>query len=126
MATPQGLAKSLESKVTAAVLLASALGLAAYALQLPALLSGGDWSAELGAQVQTFAGLFDTSALAHVSTLDLSILSVMFPFTAIEDMQRRGWYQNGDLRDKATVALFSVPVVGPCAYLLLRPPLPGN
>ena len=42
----------------------------------------------------------------------------MLPFPMAEDMRRRGY-------DAVPAAAFcAVPVIGPCVYLLLRPPLP--
>eukprot|EP00667_Euglena_gracilis_P016142 EG_transcript_16857 len=109
---PQGwFAKSLESKVTAGLLLASGVGLVSY--------GAGLWGgADFAVQSAQYLELFQAQRLVHVSSLDLCVLSALFPFTVTEDMQRRGWQV-----DVLRVLLFSVPVLGPAAYLLLRPPL---
>uniref|UniRef100_A0A7S0J5P6 SnoaL-like domain-containing protein n=1 Tax=Calcidiscus leptoporus TaxID=127549 RepID=A0A7S0J5P6_9EUKA len=103
-----------ESKLYAAGLLAASMALGyglATIVDVPAALS-------------EFNQLFETSKLVHVSTIDFAILST-FAFEPIrEDMSRRGWWDD-DAADNnvGRLAAFCVPVVGPCAYLLLRPPL---
>ena len=67
-----------------------------------------------------------TSKLVHVSSIDFVILSI-FAFDPIrEDMSRRGWWdpRSADNDVKRLLAFSAVPLVGPAAYLLLRPPLP--
>ena len=73
-----------------------------------------------------FAELFATSKLVHVSTIDLTILS-LFAFEPIkEDMARRGWWDEDEPMDGQMTRLLAfslVPVLGPCAYLTVRPGL---
>ena len=60
-----------------------------------------------------------------MSTIDLCVLAT-FAFEPIrEDMARRGWWTEGadDNNLARLLAFAAVPVVGPCAYLLLRPRL---
>lgn len=99
------------------------LGLVAASLVLSAAFAAGlsDSSA-----VREYAELFATSKLVHVSTIDLAVLSV-FAFEPIrEDMCRRGWWDEAEASPKQTAQLLAfslVPVLGPCAYILLRPAL---
>ena len=72
-----------------------------------------------------FAELFATSKLVHVSTIDFFILST-FSFEPIrEDMSRRGWWVDGaeDNNVARLLAFSAIPLIGPAAYLLLRPSL---
>ena len=67
-----------------------------------------------------------TSKLVHVSSIDFVILSA-FAFDPIrEDMSRRGWWdpQSADNDVKRLLAFSAVPLIGPAAYLLIRPALP--
>lgn len=65
---------------------------------------------------QGYANLFHSSAVVHISTIDIFLLSIFYVDPLREDMQRRGYTP-----DAAKVALFSVPVIGPAAWLLVRP-----
>jgi hypothetical protein len=67
-----------------------------------------------------YLNLFSSSRLAHVSTIDFSILSLAMIDPLAEDMKRRNW--SGP---KAEV-FCAVPVLGPCIWLLLRPSLPTS
>jgi len=67
-----------------------------------------------------YLNLFSSSRLAHVSTIDFSILSLAMIDPLGEDMKRRNW--SGP---KAEV-FCAVPVLGPCIWLLLRPSLPTS
>ena len=62
----------------------------------------------------------------HVSTVDLAVLCTFAYEPIREDMCRRGWWDpkatDNDL--KRLLAFSAVPLLGPAAYLLLRPPLP--
>ena len=109
----------LESKLYAAGLLAAALYLASLFSSLPDTAAAG------------FSELFATSKLVHVSTIDFFVLSA-FAFEPIrEDMARRGWWDEGeagpaDGQLNRLLAFSLVPLLGPCAYLLLRPSLIEN
>lgn len=89
-----------------------AIGLAAGAIGLVGWgLSQGDW-ADFGQQWQT-------SRFIHVMSLDFGMLSLLFGALVGDDLARRGW---GDRRWWRAIVL--VPLAGPLAYLLARPPLP--
>lgn len=105
-----------ESKLYAAGLVAASLYLTSLLFSLPETAAGG------------FSDLFATSKLVHVSTIDFFVLSA-FAFEPIrEDMARRGWWDEGeggpaDGQLTRLLAFSLVPLLGPCAYLLLRPAL---
>ena len=105
-----------ESRLYGAGLFAAALALLYGLLSMP----------DATAAAADFSELFATSKLVHVSTIDLAILS-SFAFEPIrEDMCRRGWWDEDGGSDNNLVRLIAfsaVPVLGPCAYLALRPAL---
>lgn len=68
--------------------------------------------------LKAVSDLFWSSTFAHVSTLDLTVLSVVYFGTIGEDMRRRGWYSPGK-----ALAFSALPVLGPALYLLARPAL---
>ncbi|CAB1120956.1 unnamed protein product [Ectocarpus sp. CCAP 1310/34] len=68
--------------------------------------------------ISAFGELFWSSKLAHISTMDLCVLSTVIIDPIREDMRRRGVEP-----ELAKVALFSVPLVGPAAWMLVRPPV---
>lgn len=70
------------------------------------------------AAISAFGELFWSSKLAHISTMDLCVLSAVIIDPIREDMRRRGVEP-----ELAKVALFSVPLVGPAAWMLVRPPV---
>ena len=105
-----------EARLFGAVVLGLSLVLIATSLEPSAVAAA---AAEFGA-------LFATSKLVHVSTLDFAILCC-FAFEPIrEDMARRGWWGDSAAGNNLgrLLAFSAVPLVGPAAYLLLRPPLP--
>jgi hypothetical protein len=71
-----------------------------------------------GDRVAAYFDLFANQRLAHVSTIDFTILSIAMNEPMSEDMQRRGW------QGPSAVTFCAIPLFGPIAYLLLRPPLP--
>lgn len=101
------LIKVLESSWTGIMLTLGTLGLLAYGLL------AGDWS--------DFWQQWQSSKFIHVMSLDFCLLCLLFPTLLGDDMSRRGieksWYY-------WIVAL--VPLLGPLAYLCLRPPLPSQ
>ncbi len=105
-------ARIVENKIPAALAFVSSL-------YLVYLVIGGGGGGGAGGGLEAYLTLFRTQTLPHVSSLDLLILSVFVADPMREDMLRRGWYSGGKL-----AAFVSVPVVGPCMYLLLRPALP--
>jgi hypothetical protein len=104
---------AVESKIPAVLAMVGALLLVKHGY-----LTGGGPELDLVGRVSEYKALFDTQMLVHVSSLDFLILSLFVGDALREDMMRRGWY------DSAKVLAFSiVPVLGPCLYLILRPPL---
>lgn len=97
----------LESKITAAILLAAGLGIITYA----GLANGDTW--------KEFYQYFRESKFIHVTCLDFSLLSAFAPFWVYNDMTARKWVDKGFWL--LPVAL--IPLFGPSLYLLLRPPL---
>mmetsp|Transcript_29057 Transcript_29057/g.86790 ORF Transcript_29057/g.86790 Transcript_29057/m.86790 type:complete len:274 (+) Transcript_29057:170-991(+) len=94
------------------------IGLLFGALYLYSVLVGGFSDASVAA----YGDLFASSKLVSVSTVDFCILST-FAFEPIkEDMARRGWWDE-DAPEYARLLAFCVPVVGPAAYVALRPAL---
>eukprot|EP01038_Epipyxis_sp_PR26KG_P011862 gene11862-15872_t len=82
-------------------------------------LSGGDVSNAWNG----FVELFSQQRLVHISTIDLTILSLVMWEPLREDMSRR--YIGEDVTNKAI--LFSlIPIFGPILYLLTRPKLPST
>ena len=71
-----------------------------------------------GDRVAAYFDLFANQRLAHVSTIDFTILSIAMNEPMSEDMQRRGW------EGPSAVTFCAIPLFGPIAYLLLRPSLP--
>ena len=98
-----------EFKGTSLVLLGFALYLIYFAVN--GTYAGADrWS--------DYMALFSSSRLAHVSTIDFSILSLAMLDPLGEDMKRRNWSgPNAEV-------FCAVPVLGPCVWLLVRPSLP--
>ncbi|XP_031400482.1 uncharacterized protein LOC116210620 isoform X3 [Punica granatum] len=95
----------LESKITAAGLLAGGLGIFGYA----ALANADVW--------KEFYQYFRESRLVHVTCLDFSLLSAFVPFWIYNDMTSRKWYDKGFW----LLPLSLVPFLGPALYLVLRP-----
>ena len=106
--------KIFESKIFAAGCVASALGL--YALGGSALL--GPDSAD---HIAAYSQLYGSSQLTHVSTLDLTVLSVLMWGIIGEDARRRDWFEPAKV-----VPFVALPVLGPALYLLVRPRLPAS
>ncbi|XP_078443711.1 uncharacterized protein LOC144713095 [Wolffia australiana] len=98
----------LESKITAAVVAASGIGLIAYA----GLASGEDWT--------EFFQYFRQSKFIHATCLDFSLLSAFSAFWVFNDMTVRKWYEKGSW----LLPLALIPFAGPAIYLLLRPEIP--
>lgn len=71
-------------------------------------------------RISDYLDLFSTSQLAHVSTIDFTILSLAVADPMSEDMRRRNF------EGPSAIAFAAFPVIGPCLYLLLRPPLPKS
>jgi len=71
-----------------------------------------------GDKLQAYLDLFSSSRLAHVSTLDFTILSMIISDPISEDMKRRNW------KGPPAAAFAIIPLFGPLLYLLIRPGLP--
>ncbi len=99
--------KLLDSRTFGVFLSLSTAGLLAYAIL------AGDWG--------DFIHQWHTSRLIYLMSLDFCLLYLVFPSLLGDDMARRGLK---DSRIFWTVAL--VPLLGPLAYICLRPPLPES
>ncbi len=65
-----------------------------------------------------YGAMFKTESLVHMMTIDFAVLSCVFPSALAADMERRG------LRSRSLFWLVaSLPLVGPAAYVALRPKL---
>lgn len=102
-----GLLKLVDSRSTGVVLLLSTVVLLAYGLFV------GDW--------EDFIAQFQSDRFINGMSLAVCLFAVLFPTLLGDDMARRG-LNNSQLF--WTVAL--VPLLGPLAYLCLRPPLPES
>ncbi|CAM9325133.1 unnamed protein product [Ectocarpus sp. 12 AP-2014] len=103
---------TLEKVLTSKVLAVPLLALSAYVVfSLVSALTDPE-------AISAFGELFWSSKLAHISTMDLCVLSTVIIDPIREDMRRRGVEP-----ELAKVALFSVPLVGPAAWMLVRPPV---
>ncbi|KAJ9534892.1 hypothetical protein QJQ45_029548 [Haematococcus lacustris] len=61
--------------------------------------------------------LFEESRFVHVTTIDFACLTLFAPFWMNNDAEARKWSARGTF-----VPLLSViPILGPAAYLILRP-----
>ncbi|XP_004502115.1 uncharacterized protein [Cicer arietinum] len=97
----------LESKVTALILLASGIGIVAYAG-----LAGEDvW--------KEFFQYCRESKFIHVMSIDFTLLSTLAPFWVYNDMTARKWFDKGSW----LLPVSLIPLLGPALYLLLRPSL---
>jgi hypothetical protein len=99
--------KLLDSRAFGWLLSLSTVGLLAYAWL------AGDWF--------DFIHQWYTSRFIHCMSLDFCLLCLVFPSLLGDDMARRG------LRDSRIFwAVALVPLLGPLAYLSLRPTLPES
>jgi hypothetical protein len=64
-----------------------------------------------------FIHQWQTSRFIHVMSLDFCLLSLLFPTLVRDDMARRG------MDDSPLFWLTLLPLLGPCAYLMVRSPL---
>eukprot|EP00752_Nemacystus_decipiens_P014794 g13171.t1 len=103
---------TLEKILTSKVFAVPIVGLSAYTLV--GLIS----SLTDPAAVATFPELFWSSKAAHISTLDFCVLNVAIIDPIREDMRRRGTEP-----ELAKLALFSLPLIGPALWMLVRPPV---
>lgn len=106
-----GLSRWTEGKLNAVFLSAGAAGLFYYGLTA----NDGNVAQSLDQYVE----LFRNSLFAHVTSLDFLSLWVLSYGVLAEDAKRRGM-------DCPSPLYASLPIVGHCAWLLLRPPLPDD
>lgn len=97
--------KVLDSRITGVILTLSTIGLLAYGW------FAGDWAG--------FIAQFQGDRFIHGMSLAVCLFALLFPSVLGDDMARRGL-------DNPQVfwAVALVPLLGPLAYLCLRPPLP--
>ncbi len=101
------LLERLDSRQTGIALSLATVGLLAYAVL------AGDWG--------DFVRQFQTSHFVHLMSWDFCLMYLVFPSLLGDDMARRG------LRDSRIFwAVAIIPLLGPLAYLCLRPPLPES
>ena len=98
------LLKLLDSRITGGFVALGAIGLLIYGI------TAGDWS--------NFIQQWQTSRFVHVMSLDFCLLCLLFPVLLPDDMARRGL---SDRRIFWAVSL--IPLLGPLAYITLRPPI---
>ncbi len=99
------LLKSLDARTTGVILSVITLGLFSYA--------------GFAGNLPNFIHQLQTTPFLYMMSLDFCSLCLVFPFLLGDDMARRGWR---DRRRFWPIAL--LPLLGPLAYLCLRPPLP--
>lgn len=95
--------KLLDSRVTGVLITIAAVILVGYGLQ-------GDWG--------NFVQQWQTNRFIHVMSLDFCLLALLFPALLADDMARRR-IKNQQLLWLITL----IPLLGPCIYLSVRPPL---
>ncbi|MCS7032121.1 MAG: DUF2834 domain-containing protein [Gloeomargarita sp. SKYG116] len=93
------------SRILGGVWLLLSLGLLLYGL------GQGSWA--------DWWDAFQTNRFIHVMSLDFTLLWLLFPVAAWDDLQRRG------LTHRGWLALMLLPAVGAALYLTLRPGLPN-
>jgi len=97
----------LDSRWTGALVAIGAFALVVYGF------TNGDWN--------DFVQQWRTSRFIHVMSLDFCLMTLLFPTLLGDDMARR------NLRNSAVFWLVSlIPILGPAAYLALRPPLKAD
>jgi hypothetical protein len=83
------------------------------------LAPGVDWSAIAAG----FYELLSTSRFVAVASLDIVLMLLLASALIKEDCSRRGWEDKGLALSVGSLLL---PVLGPCLYLLARPPLEAS
>jgi len=113
---PQGVEKVLESRALGAVLAAAAVALIVKGFVLPT-------ADEVGMSYR----LFNSSKFIHVMSVDFATLALLSPLWISNDMVVRKWAPaSGDSTRAYALAwaFAALPLVGPCLWLAVRPPLP--
>ncbi len=92
-----------DSRITGLLIGITTIGLLIYGYKY------GDWS--------DFLEQWATNRFIHVMSLDFMMLTLLFPWILGDDMTRRGLDRNSFLY----FMISSIPLLGPVAYLTLRP-----
>ena len=106
----------LESRALGAVLAAAAVALIVKGFVLPT-------ADEVGMSYR----LFNSSKFIHVMSVDFATLALLSPLWISNDMVVRKWAPaSGDSTRAYALAwaFAALPLVGPCLWLAVRPPLP--
>lgn len=115
---PKGVEKVLESRVLGAALAAAAAALIVKGFVLPS-------EEEVGMSFR----LFNSSKFIHVMSVDFATLALLSPLWISNDMIVRKWGPASGDSTKAYAlawAFAALPLVGPCIWLAVRPPLPAR
>jgi hypothetical protein len=125
-----GAARFFGSTAMGVFLLVNTIALMLFALGVfaPNDLNGGsDYPVDVifYTYFKNFGELFSTYKLVHLPSCDFVALWALSSKPLLEDMRRRGWFRGGAF-DVALFASFMLaPLVGACAWLAVRPPLPS-
>lgn len=111
-------------------LLANTVALLLFALGVfaPNDLNGGsDYPVDVifYTYLRQFGELFSSLKLVNVPSCDFLALWALSSKPLLEDMRRRGWYRGGAFDLALFVSFMLAPLVGACAWLAVRPPLPS-
>jgi len=101
---------------------------AVFTLSLSSIISTGAASSlinDFSSSLQGLQELISTTAIASVSTLDLSIMTLCAASMIPEDLKRRG-IQDEQKANLIALSTLLLPVVGSCAYCAWRPELPDE
>jgi hypothetical protein len=125
-----GGARFFGSPAMGAALLATTVGLLLFALGLfaPNDLNGGsDYPVDVifYTYLKNFLELFRQYKLVHVPSCDFLALWALSSTPLLEDMRRRGWFRGGPLDTALYASFMLAPLLGACAWLAVRPPLPA-
>jgi hypothetical protein len=123
-------ARLFGSTATGVALLTSTVALLLFALGVfaPNDLNGGsDYPVDVifYTYLRNFGDLFASFKLVHVPSCDFLALWVLSSKPLLEDMRRRGWYRDGPLDIALFASFMLAPLLGACAWLAVRPPLPA-
>jgi hypothetical protein len=125
-----GAARFFGSTAMGALLLTSTVGLLLFALGVfaPNDLNGGsDYPVDVifYTYSKNFLELFRQYKLVHLPSCDFLALWALSATPLLEDMRRRGWYRGGAFDTALYASFMLAPLVGACAWLAVRPPLPA-
>ncbi|CAJ1937492.1 unnamed protein product [Cylindrotheca closterium] len=80
-------------------------------------------AADAGGQIQGYSELFQSTAIASVSSCDLAILTVAAASLIPEDLKRRGFDSSGNKASAIAASTVVLPIFGAILYCALRPKL---